>query len=167
MLTLQNWKTMLEKQKDLDKIIQEKRKIRYVPMHVKKLSFNQEIAEFIQEVKEDWCYWKNSTTQLEAMLEEVADILCFGASIANQARNEAELTHEVLTRTYKNNLRSLQNGSKKLDRILYQISSDPGTSDRVGKILAYLAYNGITADQVVTAHEAKVAKNLARQEAGY
>ena len=59
-------------------------------------AFFAEVGELVQELKPEWCYWKNTkkTVDMEKVLEELADCLHFAASIAWQGIEERRESYE-------------------------------------------------------------------------
>ena len=76
---------LLKRQELLDKKFDEKQTIRKRELDLIRLAYHTELGEFLQEVKSDWNYWKNSTKEIDKQraLEELSDMLHFSLSYVN------------------------------------------------------------------------------------
>ena len=76
---------LLRRQKLLDNKFDEKETIRKRDLELIRLAYHTELGEFLQEVKSDWNYWKNSVKEInkQRALEELSDMLHFSLSYVN------------------------------------------------------------------------------------
>jgi len=81
-------KELLKRQEMLDKKFDEKVTIRKRDLELIRLAYHTELGEFLQEVKSDWNYWKNSVKEInkQRALEELSDMLHFSLSYVNNDR---------------------------------------------------------------------------------
>lgn len=80
-----NIKELLRRQAMLDEKFDKKKTIRKRELELIRLAYHTELGEFLQEVKSDWNYWKNSTKEInkQRALEELSDMLHFSLSYVN------------------------------------------------------------------------------------
>ena len=76
---------LLKRQVILDKKFDEKETIRKREIRLIRLAYHTELGEFLQEVKSEWNYWKNSVKEInkQRALEELSDMLHFSLSYVN------------------------------------------------------------------------------------
>nr|DAY41955.1 MAG TPA: dUTPase [Caudoviricetes sp.] len=76
---------LLKRQVMLDKKFDEKETVRKRELRLIRLAYYTELGEFLQEVKSEWNYWKNSCESInkQRALEELSDVLHFSLSYVN------------------------------------------------------------------------------------
>lgn len=76
---------LLKRQAMLDKKFDEKETARKRTAKRIKVAYLAEVGELIQELKNDWNYWKNGTKKInkQGVLEELSDMLHFSLSYVN------------------------------------------------------------------------------------
>lgn len=87
---------LLKRQAMLDKKFDEKETVRKRELRLIKLAYYTELGEFLQEVKSEWNYWKNSCESInnQKALEELSDMLHFSLSYVNNDRFNSRIRNK-------------------------------------------------------------------------
>lgn len=154
-LTAEQLKELLQIQKEFDD------RIPTLNLHDSKIAYVVEFFEWFNTL-ETFKNWKKKPGKpLDVQLDELADMLAFGLSIANQSNVSVKALSESLPNVE-------QDFDYRTSDIMYRLMEDVihfGLGDEDPVLLPFnIAYNLYTIDQLVIAHKSKMERNHARQD---
>lgn len=147
---------LLKRQAMLDKKFDEKETARKRTAKRIKVAYLAEVGELIQELKNDWNYWKNSTKKInkQRVLEELPDCLHFLLSYLN-------LVEKYCIDKIDYEIRDIEHALIFLSEIEWFFSS------RINAIMEYIFnYVGATEEEFLQVHHEKWLKNMNERTKG-
>lgn len=183
-MTTEIFKKFSDKQEILDKNIRDKRNIDYdkwlEELHINhKIALRGEIAEFINEARNLWKYWKDKAPEYDRLIDEAVDIVHFIHLILNKSESNIHGQVMFLNRrieqfralTYRS---SNQKTSEKIEPDyrqylyqMYEIETIEEIMDTYAVLLVVLDYYQFTLDDIEAAYDKKNKVNHDRQRGDY
>ena len=149
---------LLKRQELLDKKFDEKQTIRKRELDLIRLAYHTELGEFLQEVKSDWNYWKNSTKEIDKQraLEELSDMLHFSLSYVNNDYIDSRIRNKDV-RFRQEFFKQKKTSFVKLLNYLTDLYN---TDDHFAMILIVAEYLGATEEEFLKIHHQVWLRNM-------
>ena len=149
---------LLKRQELLDKKFDEKQTIRKRELDLIRLAYHTELGEFLQEVKSDWNYWKNSTKEIDKQraLEELSDMLHFSLSYVNNDYIDSRIRNKDV-RFRQEFFKQKKTSFVKLLNYLTDLYN---TDDHFAIILIVAEYLGATEEEFLKIHHQVWLRNM-------
>lgn len=165
-----------EKQKEIDAMIKEKHNISdlkwSVALHDQhEIALKVEMAEFINECRDVWKYWKTKEIDRERILDEAADVIHFIHLIYNKnpERLNSEFVHQINAVQKDLYFDFIRNDTREMT--LESLWNTFLNFQNIGKtyaiLLSILSHYGFTLEDIEAAYDIKNKINHQRQESGY
>ena len=183
-MTNEIFKKFSEKQEVLDRTIREKKNINaddwLEELHINhKLSLRGEIAEFINEARNLWKYWKDEAPYYERLIDEAVDIVHFIHLILNKSESNID-GHVMFLNRRIEHFRALtyrasnQKTGEKIEPDyrqylyqMYEIETTEEIMDTYAVLLVVLDYYQFTLEDIEAAYDKKNKVNHDRQKGDY
>lgn len=164
-ITVDQLKELLQIQKDFDD------RIPTLNLQDSKIAYVVEFFEWFNTL-ETFKNWKKKPGKpLDVQLDELADMLAFGLSIANQVGVTSKEIEQVIEASFKNkefhNMLNFKDKQFAQDAVVGtpQIVFEEIYPDQLAIVIVIdIAYNLYTIDQLITAYKQKMERNHARQD---
>lgn len=149
---------LLKRQAMLDKKFDEKETVRKRELRLIKLAYYTELGEFLQEVKSEWNYWKNSCESInnQKALEELSDMLHFSLSYVNNDYFDSRIGNGDI-RFRKEILIYEKYDSTELINFLTNLYN---SAEHFANILLIAEHLGATEEEFLKMHHEKWLKNM-------
>lgn len=164
-ITVDQLKELLQIQKDFDS------RILTLNLQDSKVAYVVEFFEWFNTLETFKNWKKNPGKPLDVQLDELADMLAFGLSIANQVGVSSEEIKEVVESSFKNkefhNMFNFKDKEFAQDAVVStpQIIFKEIYPDQLAIVIAIdIAYNLYTINQLIDAYKKKMERNHARQD---
>ncbi|WP_419744332.1 dUTP diphosphatase [Staphylococcus sp. LKG3-1] len=164
-ITVDQLKELLQIQKDFDS------RIPTLNLQDSKVAYVVEFFEWFNTLETFKNWKKNPGKPLDVQLDELADMLAFGLSIANQVGVSSEEIKEVVESSFKNkefhNMFNFKDKEFAQDAVVStpQIIFKEIYPDQLAIVIAIdIAYNLYTINQLIDAYKKKMERNHARQD---
>lgn len=153
-----NIKELLRRQAMLDEKFDKKKTIRKRELELIRLAYHTELGEFLQEVKSDWNYWKNSTKEInkQRALEELSDMLHFSLSYVNNDSFNSRIKNKDIR--FKKELFTQESYS--FTKLLDFLTALYNTDEHFSIILLVAERLGATEEEFLQIHHEKWLKNM-------
>ena len=151
-------KELLKRQAMLDEKFDKKETIRKRELRLIRLAYHTELGEFLQEVKSEWNYWKNSCESInkQRALEELSDVLHFSLSYINNDYFDSRIRNRDI-RFRKNVLEDQKYSFTELTDFLTSLYNN---AEHFANILLVAEYVGATEEEFLKVHHEKWLKNM-------
>ena len=151
-------KELLKRQAMLDEKFDKKETIRKRELRLIRLAYHTELGEFLQEVKSEWNYWKNSCESInkQRALEELSDVLHFSLSYINNDYFDSRIRNRDI-RFRKNVLEDQKYSFTELTDFLTSLYNN---AEHFANILLVAEYVGATEEEFLKVHHDKWLKNM-------
>ena len=151
-------KELLRRQAMLDEKFDKKKTLRKRELELIRLAYHTELGEFLQEVKSDWNYWKNSTKEInkQRALEELSDMLHFSLSYVNNDSFNSRIKNKDIR--FKKELFTQESCS--FTKLLNFLTVLYNTDEHFSIILLVAERLGATEEEFLQVHHEKWLKNM-------
>lgn len=151
-------KELLKRQEMLDKKFDEKVTIRKRDLELIRLAYHTELGEFLQEVKSDWNYWKNSVKEInkQRALEELSDMLHFSLSYVNNDRFNSRIRNRDIR--FKKEFFAQENVS--FTKLLDFLTALYNVDEHFSIILLVVEHLGATEEEFMQVHHNVWLRNM-------
>jgi dUTP diphosphatase len=155
---------LLKRQAMLDKKFDEKETIRKRELRLIRLAYHTELGEFLQEVKSEWNYWKNSceVVNKQKALEELSDMLHFSLSYVNNDRFDSRIRNKDIKLKKEFFKKEKYDFTILLDFLTALYNHD----EHFSTILLIAEYLGATEEEFLQVHHEKWLKNMNERTKG-
>lgn len=155
---------LLKRQAMLDEKFDEKETIRKRELRLIRLAYHTELGEFLQEVKSEWNYWKNSCEAInkQRALEELSDMLHFSLSYVNNDHFDSRIGNNDI-RFRKKILEDQKYGFTELADFLTSLYNN---AEHFAIILIVAEQLGATEEEFLQIHHEKWLKNVNERTKG-
>lgn len=151
-------KELLRRQAMLDEKFDKKKTLRKRELELIRLAYHTELGEFLQEVKSDWNYWKNSAKGINKRraLEELSDMLHFSLSYVNNDSFNSRIKNKDIR--FKKELFTQE--SCNFTKLLNFLTALYNTDEHFSIILLVAERLGATEEEFLQIHHEKWLKNM-------
>lgn len=155
---------LLKRQVILDKKFDEKETIRKREIRLIRLAYHTELGEFLQEVKSEWNYWKNSCGSInkQRALEELSDVLHFSLSYVNNDSFDSRIRNNDI-RFRKKILEDQKYSFAELTDFLTSLYNN---AEHFANILLVAEYLGATEEEFLKIHHMVWERNMGERTKG-
>lgn len=155
---------LLKRQTMLDKKFDEKETIRKRELRLIRLAYHTELGEFLQEVKSEWNYWKNSCKAInkQRALEELSDMLHFSLSYVNNDHFDSRIGNNDI-RFRKKILEDQKYGFTELIDFLTSLYNN---AEHFANILLIVEQLGATEEEFLQVHHEVWLRNTEERTKG-
>lgn len=149
---------LLKRQVMLDKKFDEKETVRKRELRLIRLAYYTELGEFLQEVKSEWNYWKNSCEAInkQKALEELSDMLHFSLSYVNNDYFDSRIGNSDI-RFRKKILEDQKYGFTELTDFLTSLYNN---AEHFANILLIAEHLGATEEEFLQIHHNVWIRNM-------
>lgn len=149
---------LLRRQKLLDNKFDKKETIRKRELRLIRLAYHTELGEFLQEVKSEWNYWKNSCKAInkQRALEELSDMLHFSLSYVNNDHFDSRIGNNDIRFRKK----ILEEQKYSFTELIDFLTSLYNNAEHFANILLIAEHLGATQEEFLKVHHKKWIKNM-------
>lgn len=156
-ITVDQLKELLQIQKDFDS------RIPTLNLQDSKVAYVVEFFEWFNTLETFKNWKKNPGKPLDVQLDELADMLAFGLSIANQI-GSTDKEHKNIIEIIDNNFDSLKSARSYMEDICSDVYHAWSTKEDYVSLPLGLGKQFYDIDQLITAYKKKMERNHARQD---
>ena len=175
---------LTDKQEVLDAEIREKHDIssddwlEYLDIN-HKLALRGEVAEFINEARDQWKYWKKKKPNMDQLIDEAVDVIHFLHLMMNKRHFDLNWKVAYLNKriehfralTYRGRnektFEKIEPDYRKYLNYMYNVDTNEDLIDTYAILLVVLDYYNFTLQDIETAYDTKHKLNRLRQESNY